>query len=62
MRLLYGCKIWWHTVGEENILRRFEDRVLRILFGPKWDEIIWNGGDYIMRNFMICAAHQILLD
>jgi len=54
-------QIWSPTVGEENRLRRFENRVLRILFGPKEDEIIWNGGDYRMKNFMICTTHQILL-
>jgi hypothetical protein len=47
--------------GEENRLRRFENRVLRILFGLKEDEIIRNGGDYIMKNFMLCTTHQILL-
>jgi hypothetical protein len=57
MILLYGCKIWSPTVGEENRLRR----VLRILFGPKEDEIICSGGDYIMRNFMIRITHLILL-
>ena len=61
MKLLYGYKIWSPTVGEENRLRRSENRVLRILFGPKEDEIIWNGGDYRMKNFMICTTHQILL-
>jgi hypothetical protein len=61
MRLLYGCKICSPTVGEGNRLRRFENRVLRILFGPKEDEILWIGGDYIMKNFMICTTHQISL-
>jgi len=40
------------TVGEENRLR--------ILFEHKENEIICNGGDYIMRNFMICITHRIL--
>lgn len=61
IRLLYGCKIWSLTVGEENIMRKFENRVLRILFGPKEDQIIWNGGDYRMKNFVICTTQQILL-
>jgi len=42
--------IWSPTVGEENRLRRFENRVLRILFGPKEDEIICNGGDSKMKK------------
>jgi len=61
MRLLYGCEIWYPTVCEGSRLRRFVNRVLRILFGPKEDEVICNGGDYIMRNFMICITHRILL-
>jgi hypothetical protein len=55
---LYGCKIWSPTLGEEIGLSSFENRVLRILFGPKEDEIIWNGGDYKMRSFMICTTYQ----
>jgi hypothetical protein len=27
------------TLREENILRVFENRVLRKIFGPKWDEV-----------------------
>jgi hypothetical protein len=29
---------------EEHILRVFENRVLRRIFGPKWDEIIGDWG------------------
>jgi hypothetical protein len=43
---------------EERRLRVFENRVLRRIFGPKRDEVTEN---YIMRRFMICTAHHMLL-
>ena len=33
--LLLGCDIWSATVGEEQRLGAFENRVLRGIFGPK---------------------------
>jgi hypothetical protein len=36
--LLYGCKTWSLTLGEEHRLRVFENRVLRRIFGPKREE------------------------
>jgi len=38
----------------------FENRVLRRIFGPKRNEVTTSGGNYIMRNLMICTAHPIL--
>jgi hypothetical protein len=32
---LYGCETWSLTLGEEQRLRVFENRVLRKIFGPK---------------------------
>jgi hypothetical protein len=46
---------------EERRLRVFENRVLRKIFGPKMIEITGSGGNYIMRSFQICTAHQISL-
>jgi hypothetical protein len=37
---LYGCETWSLTLREERRLRVFENRVLRRIFGPAWDEII----------------------
>jgi len=37
--VLYGCETWSLTLTEERRLRVFESRVLRILFGPKKDEV-----------------------
>jgi hypothetical protein len=37
--VLYGCEAWSLTIREEHILRVFENRVLRKIFGPKRDEV-----------------------
>jgi hypothetical protein len=37
--VLYGCETWSLTLREEHRLRVFENRVLRIIFGPKRDEV-----------------------
>ena len=60
MGLLVGYETWSLTLREERRLRVFENRVLRRIFGPKWDEVTGNGENYIMRSLMICTAHQIL--
>jgi hypothetical protein len=36
--VLYGCKTWSVTLGEEHRLRVFEKGVLRKIFGPKREE------------------------
>jgi hypothetical protein len=37
--VLYGCETWSLTLREDRRLKVFEDRVLRRIFGPKWDEV-----------------------
>jgi hypothetical protein len=37
--VLYGRETWSLTLREEHILRVFEKRVLRRIFGPKRDEV-----------------------
>jgi hypothetical protein len=37
--VLYGCETWSATLREEHRLRVFENRVLRIIFGSKRDEV-----------------------
>ena len=37
--ILYGCETWSLTLREECRLRVFENRMLRRIFGPKWDEV-----------------------
>jgi hypothetical protein len=39
--VLYGCEAWSLTLREERRLKVFENRVLRRVFGPKRDEVIW---------------------
>ena len=36
---LYGCETWSLTLREERRIRVFENRVLRIIFGTKREEV-----------------------
>ena len=58
--VLYGCETWSLTLREERRLRVFESRVLRRVFGPKRDEAIGNGENYIMSSLVICTPYPIL--
>jgi hypothetical protein len=37
--ILYGCETWSLTLRNKHILRAFENRVLRRIFGVKRDEV-----------------------
>ena len=37
--VLYGCETWSLPLREEHRLRVFKNRVLRRIFGPKWDGV-----------------------
>ena len=37
--VLYGCETWSLTLREEPKLRMFENMVLRVIFGPKRNEV-----------------------
>ena len=37
--VLYGCETWSLTLRYERRLWDFENRALRRIFGPKWDEV-----------------------
>ena len=37
--VFYGCENWSLTVGKERRLKVFKNRMLRTIFGPKWDEV-----------------------
>ena len=39
--MLYGCEAWSLTSREERRLRVFENRILRLIFGPKRDANVW---------------------
>jgi len=45
--VLYGRETWSLTLRGERKLRVFENIVLRRIFGPRRDEVMGNGGDYI---------------
>jgi hypothetical protein len=57
--MLYGCKTWSLTLGEEHRLRVFENRALRKIFGSK--RKMDHGENCIMMNFTACILHRILL-
>jgi len=38
--VLYGCETWSLKLREESRLRVFENRVSRIIFGPKRDKVM----------------------
>jgi hypothetical protein len=37
--VLYGCETWLLTMREERRLRLFGNKVLRTIFGCKWDKV-----------------------
>jgi len=39
--VLYGCETWSLILREERKLRVFENIVLRRIFGPRRDEVMW---------------------
>jgi hypothetical protein len=41
-------------------MKLYESRVLRRIFGPKGDEVMGTGENYIMRSFVNCTSHPIL--
>jgi hypothetical protein len=56
--ILYGCETWSLTLCEERRLRVFENRVLRVIFGAKRDELTGIGENFIMKSFMVCTLTQ----
>jgi hypothetical protein len=57
--VLYGCETWSVALREEQGLRVFGNRVLRRIFGLKWDQVAgrWKK-NYITRSCMICTLRQ----
>jgi len=48
--VLYGCETWSLTLREERRLKVFENKVLRRIFGPRWDKVTGTRGDCITRS------------
>ena len=42
-------------------LRVLDNRVMRKIFVPERDEATGESRNYVMRSFMLCSAHTILL-
>ena len=57
--ILYGCETLSLTLRDERLLRVFENRVLRRVFGPKRDKVTGNGENYLMRGLVICNPYPI---
>ena len=45
---------------EKSRLRVFENRVLRRILGPRWDEVTGNGENYIMITLGFFTPYPIL--
>ena len=58
--VLYECATWSLILREENSLRVFEKRVLRKIFGSKWEEV-WQETERgcIMRNIVVSTPYII---
>jgi hypothetical protein len=50
------------TVSQEHRFRTFESKELRRIFGPKREKKQEGGENGIMRSFVNCTLHQILLE
>ena len=50
----YGFQTWSLTLREEHVLRVFENRILRRIFGSKRDE-----NEEWRREFIVCTVHLI---
>ena len=57
--VLYGCETLSLTLRDERLLRVFENRVLRRVFGPRSDEVTGNGETFVMRGLVICNLYPI---
>jgi hypothetical protein len=59
--VLYGIVTRSLTLREEHILRLFENRVPKRIFGPKREEVAIGCIKCITRSFIICMLQQVLL-
>jgi hypothetical protein len=49
----YGAKTWTLTVIEENILRKFERKIIRKIYGPVMENNIWRTRHTYERNTLL---------
>jgi len=53
--------VWSLTIMEEHMLRVFDDKVLRRIFGPKRQEETGGWENCTVKSFIIYTFHQILV-
>ena len=57
--VLYGCEIWSHTLRKEHMLRLFENKVLRKVFGGlRKIKLQENGESYTLLSNEHCIFVQ----
>jgi hypothetical protein len=49
------------TLREEHRLRVLKNRATREMHQTKWDKVTGDGDNYILRSFMICTPHPVLI-
>jgi hypothetical protein len=54
--VLYVCETWSLTLWDEHTLRVLENKVLRKIYGPKWDEL--TGGWRKLHNEELCSLYS----
>ena len=57
--VLYSFETWSLTFREDQRLRVFENKVVKMIFGAKRDVITGNGESYIMLSYMHCIGYFI---
>jgi hypothetical protein len=59
--VLYGCEPWSLTLREEYRLAVFENSLLKRKKDIRGRKQYEDGGNYIMRTFIICTLHTVIL-
>jgi hypothetical protein len=61
--VLYRCETWSLTLREKRRLRLFENKMLRRIFGPKWDEVTgeWRKLHNEELNYVYSTPNNILV-
>jgi len=53
------CDAWSPTLREEHIVRMFENRVLRKVFGLKREAVTGDERRLYYESFTICVSHKM---
>jgi hypothetical protein len=56
----YGCETWSLILREEHILRVFENRVLRRIFGLKRDEVMGGWRKLHKKEHDLCSLASVI--